>query len=127
MKATTPYNTLKRIAKEHSEVEEFPINNGSRGYTVHSREGQKIVVMKIPGEDVNVLHTLILEHLYRNDISRGLAGASLDTQTRSGKDLPKLFYEQDLPRTIGLERQSCDSKTHFQKLITSFLCCIVQI
>ncbi len=88
MKATTPYNTLKRIAKEHSEVEEFPINNGSRGYTVHSREGQKIVVMKIPGEDVNVLHTLIhemsharLEHLYRNDISRGLAESEAELST----------------------------------------------
>jgi hypothetical protein len=59
VKATTLYSTLKKIAKEHYEVEEFPINSGARGYTAHSGDGQKIVVMKIPGEDVNVLHTLI--------------------------------------------------------------------
>ena len=59
-------------------MEEPAIDNGARGYTAHSGEGQKIVVMKIPGENVNVLYTLIhemshvrLEHLYRNDLPRG--------------------------------------------------------
>jgi hypothetical protein len=44
--------------------------------------------MKIPGEDVNVLHTLIhemsharLEHLYRNDIPRGLAESEAELST----------------------------------------------
>lgn len=88
VKATTLYNTLKKIAMEHYTVEESPINNGARGYTAHSGEGQKIVVMKIPGEDVNVLHTLIhemsharLEHLYRNDIQRGLAESEAELST----------------------------------------------
>ncbi|MCL4340870.1 MAG: hypothetical protein M1431_02060 [Candidatus Thermoplasmatota archaeon] len=88
IKATTLYNTLKKIAKEHYTVEESRINNGARGYTAHSGEGQKIVVMKIPGEDVNVLHTLIhemsharLEHLYRNDIPRGLAESEAELST----------------------------------------------
>ena len=80
IKAASLYNTLKKIAREHYTVEESTIDNGARGYTAHSGEGQKIVVMKIPGEDVNVLHTLIhemsharLEHLYRKDLPRGLA------------------------------------------------------
>ena len=80
VKATTLYNTLKKIARGHYTVEEFPMNNGARGYTAHSGEGQKIVVIKIPSEDVNVFHMLIhemfharLEHLYRNDLPRGLA------------------------------------------------------
>ena len=88
VKATTLYNTLKKIAREHYTVEESQINNGARGYTAHSGEGQKIVVMKIPGEDVNVLHTLIhemsharLEHLYRNDIPRGLAESEAELST----------------------------------------------
>ena len=88
VKATTLYNTLKKIAKAQYTVEESPINNGARGYTAHSGEGQKIVVMKIPGEDVNVLHTLIhemsharLEHLYRNDIPRGLAESEAELST----------------------------------------------
>ena len=74
------YNTLKKIAKQHYTVEEDTIVTGARGYTAHSNEGQKIVVMKIPGEDTNVLHTLIhemsharLEHLYRKDLPRGIA------------------------------------------------------
>jgi len=44
--------------------------------------------MKIPGEDVNVLYTLIhemshtrLEHLYRNDLSRGLAESEAELST----------------------------------------------
>ena len=88
VKATSLYSTLKKIAKEHYEVEESPINNGARGYTAHSGEGQKIVVMKIPGEDVNVLHTLIhemsharLEHLYRKELPRGLAESEAEIST----------------------------------------------
>ena len=84
-KATTLYNTLKKIAKEHYTVSEGTITNGARGYTAHSDEGQKIVVMKILGEDVNVLHTLIhemsharLEHLYRKDLPRGLAESEVE-------------------------------------------------
>ena len=88
VKATSLYNTLKKIAREHYTVEESTIDNGARGYTAHSGEGQKIVVMKIPGEDVNVLHTLIhemsharLEHLYRNDLPRGLAESEAELST----------------------------------------------
>ena len=88
VKATALYNTLKKIAKEHYEVEESPISDGARGYTAHSGEGQKIVVMKIPGEDVNVLHTLIhemsharLEHLYRKDLPRGIAESEAELST----------------------------------------------
>ena len=69
-------------------MEESPINSGARGYTAHSGEGQKIVVMKIPGEDVNVLHTLIhemsharLEHLYRKELPRGLAESEAELST----------------------------------------------
>ena len=88
IKATTLYNTLKKIAREHYKVEEGNILNGARGYTAHSGEGQQIVVMKIPGEDVNVLHTLIhemsharLEHLYRKDIPRGIAESEAELST----------------------------------------------
>jgi len=88
VKATTLYNTLKKIAKEHYEVEESPISSGARGYTTHSGEGQKIVVMKIPRKDVNVLHTLIhemsharLEHLYRKELPRGLAESEAELST----------------------------------------------
>ena len=69
-------------------MEESPINNGARGYTAHSGEGQKIVVMKIPGEDVHVIHTLIhkmsharLEHPYRKDLSRGIAESEAELST----------------------------------------------
>ncbi len=88
VKATSLYNTLKKVAREHYTVEESPINSGARGYTAHSGEGQKIVVMKIPGEDVNVLHTLIhemsharLEHLYRKELPRGLAESEAELST----------------------------------------------
>ncbi len=88
VKATALYNTLKKIAKEHYTVEEDTILNGARGYTAHSGDGQKIVVMKIPGEDVNVLHTLIhemsharLEHLYRKDLPRGIAESEAELST----------------------------------------------
>ena len=44
--------------------------------------------MKIPGEDVNVLHTLMhemsharLEHLYRNDIPSGIAESEAELST----------------------------------------------
>lgn len=82
------YKTLKGIAQEHYTVEEDIIFNGARGYTGHSGEGQRIVVMKIPGEDVNVLHTLIhemsharLEHLYRDDLMRGQAESEAELST----------------------------------------------
>jgi len=89
IKATTLYSTLKKIAKEHYTVEEETIYNGARGYTAHSGDGgQRIVVMKIPGEDENVLHTLIhemsharLEHLYRKDLPRGLAESEAEIST----------------------------------------------
>ena len=87
VKATKLYSTLKHVAREHYTVEESTIV-GVRGYTAHSGEGQKIVVMKIPGEDVNVLHTLIhemsharLEHLYREDLPRGLAESEAELST----------------------------------------------
>ena len=87
VKATKLYGILKKIAKEHYTVEEGSIKNGARGYTAHSGEGQKIVVMKIPGEDVNVLHTLIhemsharLEHLYRK-VPRGIAESEAELST----------------------------------------------
>ncbi len=51
-------------------------------------EGQKIVVMKIPGEDVNVLHILMhemsharLEHLYRKELPRGLDESEVKLST----------------------------------------------
>jgi hypothetical protein len=60
-------------------VEEQTITSRAGGYTAHTGEGQKIVVMKIPGEDANMLHTLIhemshvrLEHLYKK-LPRGIA------------------------------------------------------
>jgi hypothetical protein len=88
IKTATLYRTLKKIAREHYTVEESVIDDGARGYTAHSGEGQKIVVMKIPGEDVNVLHTLIhemsharLEHLYRKDLPRGLAESEAELST----------------------------------------------
>ncbi|MCL4480937.1 MAG: hypothetical protein M1113_05590, partial [Candidatus Thermoplasmatota archaeon] len=88
VRATTLYNTLKKIARDHYTVEEETILNGARGYTAHSGEGQKIVVMKILGEDVNVLHTLIhemsharLEHLYRKDLPRGIAESEAELST----------------------------------------------
>ncbi|MEM3676294.1 MAG: hypothetical protein QXV22_04470 [Thermoplasmataceae archaeon] len=87
VKATTLYNVLKKIAKDHYTVEEATIKDGARGYTAHSGDGQKIVVMKVPGEDANVLHTLIhemsharLDHLYRN-IPRGIAEAEAELST----------------------------------------------
>ena len=88
VRATTLYNTLKKIVRGHYTVEAETILNGARGYTAHSGEGQKIVVMKIPGEDVNVLHTLIhemsharLEHLYRKDLPRGIAESEAELST----------------------------------------------
>lgn len=92
IKAQTFYKDLKEIAKKHYVVEEDPLTgvHGARGYTAHSSdgEGQKIVVMKIPGEDVNVLHTLIhemsharLDHLNRKDIPRGIAESEAELST----------------------------------------------
>jgi hypothetical protein len=88
IKASQLYSTLKKIAKEHYTMEEDTVFSGARGYTAHSGEGQKIVVMKIPGEDENTLHTLIhemsharLEHLYRKDLPRGLAESEAELST----------------------------------------------
>ena len=41
VKATTLYNTLKKIAKDHYTVEEETILNGARGYTALSGAGQE--------------------------------------------------------------------------------------
>lgn len=92
IEAKTIYDTLKEIAKKHFVVEEDPLvgATGARGNTAHSvnGEGQTIRVMKIPGEDENVLHTLIhemsharLDHLNRNDIPRGVAEAEAELST----------------------------------------------
>ena len=89
VRATTLYNTLKKIAKDHYTVEEETILNGAHSYTAHSGEGQIIVVIKIPGEDVNVLHTPLihelshanLEHFYRKDLPRGVAESEAEFST----------------------------------------------
>ena len=87
---TQLYKTLKDIARKHYTVKEEPINIGARGYTAHSGDGngQEIVVMKIPGEDENVLHTLIhemsharLDHLNRKDIPYGIGEAEAELST----------------------------------------------
>lgn len=82
------YSTLKTIAKKHYSVKEQSITSGGRGYTAHSGEGQEIVVMKIPGQDENVLHTLIhemsharLDHLNRKNLPRGIAEAEAELST----------------------------------------------
>ncbi|CAC12504.1 hypothetical protein [Thermoplasma acidophilum] len=87
IRASSLYSVLKGIAKEHYEVVESPVRD-ARGYTAHSGEGQRIVVMKVPGEDINALHTLIhemsharLEHLYRKDITRSIAEAEAELST----------------------------------------------
>ncbi len=102
---TTPYNALKKIARDHYTVEEETIMNGARGHTAHSGEGQKIVVMKIQGEDVNVLHTLIheipharLEHLYGKDLPRGLTESEAKLSTYLvGAHFGLGFKEDSLP------------------------------
>ncbi len=96
--ARSIYKILKEIAKQYYDVKENTIFNGARGYTAHSRdehkasiengkvkigpaiERQTIVVMKVPGEDVDSLHTLIhemsharLDHLSKKGILRGIA------------------------------------------------------
>ena len=92
IKAQTFYKELKEIAKKHYVVEEDSLAgaHGARGYTAHSSDGkgQRIVVMKIPGEDVNVLHTLIhemsharLDHLNKKDLPRGIAEAEAELST----------------------------------------------
>lgn len=74
----------------HYAVEEGPIDSGARGYTAHSGEGQKIRVMKVPGENIEALHTLIhemsharLEHLYREQkgLSYGLGETEAELST----------------------------------------------
>ena len=92
IKAQTFYKNLKEIAKKHYAVEEDILAgvHGARGYTAHSADGEgtMIRVMKIPGEDENVLHTLIhemshahLDHLERKDIPRGIAEAEAELST----------------------------------------------
>ncbi len=69
-------------------MEKENIYSGARGYAAHSGQGHKIVVMKIPGEDENILHTLILEKshtrlelIYRQDPPRGLAESKAELST----------------------------------------------
>ena len=92
IKAQTFYKNLKEIAKTHYVVEEDTLAgvHGARGYTAHSMDGEgtMIRVMKVPGEDENVLHTLIhemshahLDHLNRKDIPQGIAEAEAELST----------------------------------------------
>ena len=92
IKAQIFYKNLKEIAKKHYVVEEDSIAgvHGARGYTAHSSdgEGQKIVVMKVPGEDENVLHTLIhemsharLDHLNKKDMPKGIKESEAELST----------------------------------------------
>ncbi len=92
IKAQTFYKNLKEIAKTHYVVEEDTLAgvHGARGYTAHSMDGEgtMIRVMKVPGEDENVLHTLIhemshahLDHLDRKDIPQGIAEAEAELST----------------------------------------------
>lgn len=68
-------------------VEEQTITSRAGGYTASTGEGQKIVVMKIPGEDANMLHTHIheisrarLDHLYKK-LPRGIAESEAKLST----------------------------------------------
>lgn len=68
-------------------VEEQTITYRAGGYTARTGEGQKIVVMKIPGEDISVLHTLIhemshasFEDLYKK-LPRGIAELEAELST----------------------------------------------
>jgi hypothetical protein len=86
IKANDFYNTLKKIAREHYTVVEGQIESGALGYTAHSagnKDIPKIKVMKIPGENVEALHTLIHEmsHARLDHLNR---------ESKSGKE--KLAY-----------------------------------
>ena len=78
MKAQTLYSYLKDVASSNYMVTEDPFAGG-RGFTAQDPEhGQRINVMKIPGENVQALRTLLhelshakLEHVYGKGGSRG--------------------------------------------------------
>ncbi len=87
VKTAKLYSTLKKIAGEHYHVKEGSSHNGL-GYTAHSEDGgQEIVVMKVPGEDINALHTIIhemshanLKHVDKN-MQRGIVEAEAEMST----------------------------------------------
>ena len=78
MKAQALYSYLKDVASSNYRVTEDPFAGG-RGFTAQDPEqGQRINVMKIPGENVQALRTLLhelshakLEHVYGKGGSRG--------------------------------------------------------
>lgn len=79
MKAQTLYSYLKDVASSNYRVTEEPYARG-RGFTAQDPEhGQRINVMKIPGENVQALRTLLhelshakLEHVYGKGGTRGV-------------------------------------------------------
>lgn len=79
MKAQSLYSYLKDVASSNYRVTEDPYSNG-RGFTAQDPEhGQRINVMKVPGENVQALRTLLhelshakLEHVYGKGGSRGV-------------------------------------------------------
>ena len=86
VKATTLYSTLKELAGKHYKVVEGPTPN-ARGYTAHSGGDTMIQVMKVPGENVEALHTLIHEMSHANllhldrKIPRGIAEGEAELST----------------------------------------------
>lgn len=90
IKARQFYKDLKEVAKKHYVVEENsePSMDNALGYSSHStEEGTKIVVMKVPGEDLNQLHTLIHEmsharlHGEDSKLTRGMREAEAELST----------------------------------------------
>ncbi len=79
MKAQVLYTYLKDVASTNYRVTEDPYAGG-RGFTAQDPEhGQRINVMKIPGENVQALRTLLhelshakLEHVYGKGGARGV-------------------------------------------------------
>ena len=79
MKAQVLYSYLKDVASSNYRVTEDPYAGG-RGFTAQDHEhGQRINVMKIPGENVQALRTLMhelshakLEHVYGKGGARGV-------------------------------------------------------
>ena len=79
MKAQSLYSYLKDLAASNYKVTEDPFAGG-RGFTAQDPEhGQRINVMKIPGENVQALRTLLhelshakLEHVYGKGGTRGV-------------------------------------------------------
>ena len=86
IKATTLYSALKELAGKHYKVVEAPTPN-ARGYTAHSGDETMIRVMKVPGENVEALHTLIHEMSHANllhldrKIPRGIAEGEAELST----------------------------------------------